>query len=123
MERLIPVIESHCTFPLLEKRKLFRRVLFCFLTGNEDMHLKNFSLIGRNNKIELSPAYDLLNSTISMGTATEELALPINGKKRKIRVKGRHDPCIVPRVVPVVEAMAAIVLLDSILIKKAYATV
>ena len=85
MERLIPVIESHCTFPLLEKRKLFRRVLFCFLTGNEDMHLKNFSLIGRNNKIELSPAYDLLNSTISMVKATEELALPINGKKRKIK--------------------------------------
>ncbi len=85
MEKLIPVIDSYCTFPLLEKRKLFRRVLFCFLTGNEDMHLKNFSLITRKNKIELSPAYDLLNSTISMDKATEEMALPIAGKKRRIK--------------------------------------
>ena len=84
MEKLIPVIENYCTFPLLEKRKLFRRVLFCFLTGNEDMHLKNFSLITRKNMIELSPAYDLLNSTISMDKAAEEMALPIAGKKRSI---------------------------------------
>lgn len=85
MEKIIPVIDNYCTFPLLEKRKLFRRILFCFLTGNEDMHLKNFSLITRINKIELSPAYDLLNSTISMNQATEEIALPIAGKKRKIK--------------------------------------
>ena len=85
MEKIIPVIDSYCTFPLLEKRKLFRRLLFCFLTGNEDMHLKNFSLITRINKIELSPAYDLLNSTISMNQATEEIALSIAGKKRKIK--------------------------------------
>ena len=84
MEKLIPVIENYCTFPLLEKRKLFRRVLFCFLTGNEDMHLKNFSLITRKNMIELSPAYDLLNSTISMAKAAEEMALPIAEKKRSI---------------------------------------
>lgn len=84
MEKLVPVIENYCTFPLLEKRKLFRRTLFCFLTGNEDMHLKNFSLITRENKIELSPAYDLLNTTISMQNVTEELALPLGGKKRKI---------------------------------------
>jgi len=84
MEKIIPVIDKYCTFPLLEKRKLFRRLMFCFLTGNEDMHLKNFSLITRINKIELSPAYDLLNSTISMNQVTEEIALPIAGKKRKI---------------------------------------
>ena len=85
MEKIIPVLDKYCTFPLLEKRKLFRCVLFCFLTGNEDMHLKNFSLITRGNKIELSPAYDLLNSTISMGNAREEMALPLAGKKRNIR--------------------------------------
>lgn len=85
MEKLIPVLELHCTFPLLEKRKLFRRVLFCFLTGNEDMHLKNFSLIMHENKVELSPAYDLLNSTIAMEKAIEELALPLAGKKSKIK--------------------------------------
>ncbi len=84
MEKLIPVIENYCTFPLLEKKKLFRRVLFCFLTGNGDMHLKNFSLITRKNKIELSPAYDLLNTTISMDKVAEEMALPMAGKKRRI---------------------------------------
>jgi len=87
MEKLIPVIDSNCTFPLIEKRKLFRRMLFCFLIGNEDMHLKNFSLIMHDNIIELSPAYDLLNSTISMERATEEFALPLAGKKRKITRK------------------------------------
>ncbi len=85
MEKLIPVIENYCTFPALEKKKLFRRVLFCFLTGNEDMHLKNFSLITRGNKVELSPAYDLINSTISMNEAVEEIALPLAGKKREIK--------------------------------------
>ena len=87
MEKLIPVIENFCTFPMLEKRKLFRRIIFCFITGNEDMHLKNFSLITRGNKIELSPAYDLLNSTISMNKAIEEIALPIKGKKGNIKKK------------------------------------
>ena len=87
MEKLIPVIENFCTFPMLEKRKLFRRIIFCFITGNEDMHLKNFSLITRGNKIELSPAYDLLNSTISMNKAIEEIALPIKGKKGNITKK------------------------------------
>ncbi|MCF8299229.1 MAG: HipA domain-containing protein [Saprospiraceae bacterium] len=91
IEKLIPVIENNCTFPLIEKRKLFRRVLFCFLTGNEDMHLKNFSLIMHENKVELSPAYDLLNTTISMGKATEELALPLAGKKRKITKEHLFD--------------------------------
>lgn len=85
MEKLIPIFDNYCTFPLLEKRKLFRRVLFCFITGNEDMHLKNFSLITKSNMIGLSPAYDLLNSTISMGRAIEEMALPLFGKKRNIK--------------------------------------
>ncbi|HQO09908.1 MAG TPA: HipA domain-containing protein [Clostridiales bacterium] len=87
MEKLIPVIEKFCSFPMLEKRKLFRRILFCFLTGNEDMHLKNFSLITRSSKVELSPAYDLLNTTIATGKAVEEMALTLAGKKSKITGK------------------------------------
>jgi len=83
MEKVASVIETHCTFPLLEKIKLFRRVLFNFLIGNEDMHLKNFSLIQRDHKVELSPAYDLLNTTIIL-KAKEEIALPIRGKKNRL---------------------------------------
>jgi serine/threonine-protein kinase HipA len=83
MERITEIIDRYCTFPGIEKIKLFRLVLFNFITGNEDAHLKNFSLITKNNKTELSPCYDLLNTTIS-GNTTEEIALPINGRKSNI---------------------------------------
>ena len=48
------------------------------------MHLKNFSVIRRDFKVELSPAYDLLNSTIILNSQ-EELALPLRGKKKKLK--------------------------------------
>lgn len=83
MEKVASVIDKHCTFPVLEKLKLFRLVLFNFLIGNEDMHLKNFSLIRRENKVELSPAYDLLNTTIILH-GHEEIALPLRGKKSRL---------------------------------------
>ncbi len=87
MEKIIPLLERNCTFPLLEKIKLFRLTLFNYLIGNEDMHLKNYSIISRNNKIELSPAYDLLNTTIATKNVTEEIALPISGKKSNLTPK------------------------------------
>jgi chorismate synthase len=51
---------------------------------------------------------------------TSSIALPqrtidVKGKERTIRVKGRHDPCLCPRIAPVAEAMAAIVLTDAML--------
>jgi serine/threonine-protein kinase HipA len=55
------------------------------VVGNEDMHLKNFSLISKDNKIELSPAYDLLNTTLAIPQSHEEMALPIRGKKNKLK--------------------------------------
>jgi serine/threonine-protein kinase HipA len=81
MERVASLIEAYCTFPMIDKMKLFRRMLFSWLCGNEDMHLKNFSLIHNDGKIGLSPAYDLLNTTIVLANATEEMALPLRGKK------------------------------------------
>jgi len=84
MEKVASVIEKHCTFPIIEKLKLFRLVLFNFLVGNEDMHLKNFSIIRRDDRVELSPAYDLLNTTIFL-QSKEEIALPINGKKSNFK--------------------------------------
>ena len=48
------------------------------------MHLKNFSLISRADKVELSPAYDLLNTTIAVKNAHEEIVLPIGGKRNKL---------------------------------------
>ncbi len=84
MERVVATIEQFCTFPAVEKRKLARRVLFCFLTGNEDMHLKNFSLISTPEKVELSPAYDLLNTSIILRDPQDEMAMPIRGKKSNL---------------------------------------
>jgi serine/threonine-protein kinase HipA len=72
---------------VVEKIKLFRLTLVNFLIGNEDMHLKNFSLITREGKIELSPAYDILNSTIVLTSPQEETALPMAGKRRKLSGK------------------------------------
>ncbi len=91
MERLIPVIEQYCTFPMLEKAKFFQRALFNFIIGNEAMHLKNFSLIRRNNKVELAPAYDFLNTTLAIGSHAEEMALPLNGRKKNLRRKDFID--------------------------------
>jgi len=87
MEKVISIIDTYTTFPILEKIKLFKRTLFNFLIGNEDMHLKNFSLITRNYKVELSPAYDFLNTSIIIGAPKEEIALPIAGKKRNLNRK------------------------------------
>lgn len=85
MEKISKVLEDFCSFPKIEAVKLFKLTLFNFLIGNEDMHLKNFSLITRDNKITLSPAYDLLNTTIALKNPKEELALPLNGKKNNLR--------------------------------------
>jgi serine/threonine-protein kinase HipA len=84
MEKVTAIIEEFCTFPKIELVKLFKLTLFNFLIGNEDMHLKNFSLITKDRKITLSPAYDLLNSTIAQKNTKEEIALPLKGKKNNL---------------------------------------
>jgi serine/threonine-protein kinase HipA len=85
MERVAGVVRDFCTFPAVENVELARRVLFNFLTGNEDMHLKNFSLMTLDGKVRLAPAYDLLNTTLVLGTSVrEEVALPIRGKKSNL---------------------------------------
>ena len=84
MEKLVNLVDDYCTFPSVEKVRLFNLVLFNYLVGNEDMHLKNYSVIVRDGKVELSPAYDLLNTTIVLKDGAEEIALPLKGKKRNL---------------------------------------
>ena len=91
MEKVASVLDQFCTFPLIEKQKLFRLTIFNFLCGNEDMHLKNFSLIRRNGKVEISPSYDLLNTTIAMSNPQEEFALTLAGRKSKITKENLID--------------------------------
>eukprot|EP01156_Anaeramoeba_ignava_P011706 Anaeramoba_ignava/a484671_18.p1 GENE.a484671_18~~a484671_18.p1 ORF type:complete len:311 (+),score=34.92 a484671_18:494-1426(+) len=68
----------------LDYYNLFIIILFSFLVGNSDMHLKNFSLYKKNNKYTLSPAYDLLN-TLIVTNDNEELALTIDGIKSNLK--------------------------------------
>lgn len=91
MEKIINIIDQFCTFPIVEKKKLFTRVVFNYLIGNEDMHLKNYSLITKNNRVELSPAYDFLNSTIAIKNPKEEIALSLHGKKNNLTKKDLID--------------------------------
>ena len=84
VEKIIQLIDKNCTFPQIEKMKFFKRFLFNFLVGNEDMHLKNYSIISQNDKIELCPAYDFLNTSIVLGKDVEETALTLKGKKKNL---------------------------------------
>jgi Uncharacterized protein related to capsule biosynthesis enzymes len=83
-ERAGKIIKQYATNSGLDAIKYFRLVLFCFLTGNNDMHLKNFSLIHTNSGILFSPAYDLLNVNLIYPQDKEELALTLNARKRRI---------------------------------------
>ena len=91
MEKLVPVIEEYCSFPAIEKADFFKRVIFCYVTGNEDMHLKNFSLITKNDKTTLTPTYDLLNSSIAIKNPEEEIALTLKGKKSNLNASDFTD--------------------------------
>jgi serine/threonine-protein kinase HipA len=84
MEKIVKLIDDYCTFPAIEKVKLFKLVIFNYLIGNEDSHLKNFSIITDYNQIRLSPCYDLVNSTIVLKEQDEEIALPLKGKKKHL---------------------------------------
>ena len=87
MEKIGKAIDLYSTNTTLDKLYFLELSLFSFLTGNNDMHLKNFSLIVTDYGWILSPAYDLINVTILNPDDTEEMALPIEGKKKKLQRK------------------------------------
>ena len=72
-------------YPVLDLINYFEVLLFCYLTGNADMHLKNFSLYKKVGECVLAPAYDLLSTKLVIPQDNEELALTLNGKKRKLK--------------------------------------
>lgn len=84
-ERVGKIIKQFATNSGLDAIKYFRLVLFSFLAGNNDMHLKNFSLMHTDKGILFSPAYDLLNVNLLFPADKEDLALTLNGRKSKIK--------------------------------------
>ena len=87
MELIARTIVKYSSNPFLALVKLFEITLFSFLTVNSDLHLENFILFYDKEMIHLSPAYDLLSTRLLIPEKidNEELALPMNGKKRKFR--------------------------------------
>lgn len=85
MEKIGKAIASFSDNTLLDQSYFFEMTLFSFLTGNNDMHLKNFSMIKNGKEWGLSPAYDLLNVALVNPLDEEELALPIKGKKKRLK--------------------------------------
>lgn len=89
-ERCAKVIERYSSRVGFDMTELFMRLVFSFVTGNSDMHLKNFSLIEtseNSGEYILSPAYDLLPVNVILPADIEQTALTLNGKKRNIRKK------------------------------------
>ena len=65
-EECAEVIHKYVKATLVDIRRFFRIILFNFVTLNDDAHLKNFSLIERNGEYRLSPAYDLINTSLQL---------------------------------------------------------
>lgn len=85
-EQIAKVIMKYSDMPRLDLANYMQLLLFCFITGNNDMHLKNFSLYRPFEGYQLAPTYDLVNTSIANPNDTEELALPLSGRKTKLHL-------------------------------------
>lgn len=85
MEKVGKMLDSYSYNTLLDKIFYFELALYSFLSGNNDMHLKNFSMIESPSGWVLAPAYDMLNVAVILPEDTEELALTLAGKKKKLK--------------------------------------
>lgn len=85
-ERIGKAVVQYSSVPRMDVTNFFEVVLFSWLTGNNDMHLKNFSLYEPMDRtVRLTPAYDMLNAAIINPKDDEELALTLNGRKKKLK--------------------------------------
>ncbi|MBI4677459.1 MAG: HipA domain-containing protein [Elusimicrobia bacterium] len=83
LEMVGKAIRSHVANVGLDTIDFFERVLFCFLTGNGDMHLKNWALLYHGKDLSLAPCYDLVCSRVYIPNE-DDSALTVNGKKNKL---------------------------------------
>lgn len=65
-EECAEVIRRHVKSAAIDVLRLFRVVLFNFITLNDDAHLKNFTLLNIGREYRLSPAYDLINTSLQI---------------------------------------------------------
>ncbi len=83
------LIAQNVAHPAKDQINFLNRVLFNYLIGNADAHGKNFSLLYRDSKTELAPAYDLL-STAVYPDLSEKMAMKIGGKYKPRDVYPHH---------------------------------
>lgn len=83
-EKTGKAIKQYSSQPGLDALRYFELVIFSFLTGNADMHYKNFSMLEKEASFSLSPAYDLVSTMLVIKNEPEQMALTLNGKKNKI---------------------------------------
>ncbi|MBQ8969112.1 MAG: HipA domain-containing protein [Bacteroidaceae bacterium] len=84
-QQLAETIKKYSSAPMLDVQRFWEVVLFSWITGNSDMHCKNFSLIGTGNgEYTLAPAYDLLAVLLADPEDTEEMAMSftVGGNKK-----------------------------------------
>jgi serine/threonine-protein kinase HipA len=87
-ERVAKNIAQYSSAPIVDLTDFFRRIVFCFLTANADMHLKNWSILENEKQMgtfSLSPCYDLLNTRLPIPNEQIDIGLPIGGKSRNLR--------------------------------------
>lgn len=84
MEKVAKAVNDYSSNTLLDAIRLYEVVIFSYVTGNNDMHLKNFSMILKGEDWVFSPAYDLLNVQLHLPEDKEETALTIGGKKSRL---------------------------------------
>lgn len=84
-EMICKLIQRYSSVARLDVINYWEQVVFSWIVGNADMHLKNFSLYSpKKGKYVLTPTYDQVSTAIVMPEDTEELALPLNGFQRKL---------------------------------------
>ena len=84
-ELIAKLIERYSSVPKLDLVNFWEQVVFSWIVGNADMHLKNFSLYSEKvGSYELTPTYDQVSTAIVMPEDTDQLALPLNGFQKKL---------------------------------------
>ena len=86
-EMIARFLDQYSSVSMLDKVNYWQQVVFSWIIGNADMHLKNFSLYSiREGHYVLCPTYDQVSTKIVMPEDTEEMALSLNGFKKSLLV-------------------------------------
>lgn len=84
-ELIAKLIDRYSSVPKLDIVNFWEQVVFSWIVGNADMHLKNFSLYSEKvGKYVLTPTYDQVSTAIVMPEDSDQLALPLNGFQKKL---------------------------------------